>query len=304
MLLIDPGHERFDDFVVQPARELRRLVRTQLNAIDPHTYSAKLQIVLPSERDILGQLRNYDLLEEIAEGGMARVYKALDRETQTVVALKKVTTSAEQVNEAAIQGEIDIYRRLQRISSRHVLTVLDAFREENTYALVTEYAEGGSLWDVIVKGGGVDDAQPLDPSTAQTIALQIVDGLVILHENQIVHRDIKPQNILRCDDTWKIADFGISKFTRRPVTGHTFQGAHSRPWAPPEQIQGTQAHPSADIYALGRVMLFMLTGKANIGPDSGASEEWLEIIRKCIEIDPAHRPDVSKVWNELKALVV
>ena len=304
LLLIDPGHERFDDFVVQPARELRRLVRTQLNAIDPHTYSAELQIVLPSERNILGQLRNYDLLEEIAEGGMSRVYKALDRETQSVVALKKVTTSAEQVNEAAIQSEIDIYRRLQRISSRHLLTVLDAFREEKIYALVTEYAEGGSLWDVIVKGGGVDDAQPLDPSTAQTIALQIVDGLVILHENQIVHRDIKPQNILRCDDTWKIADFGISKFTRRPVTGHTFQGAHSQPWAPPEQIQGTQAHPSADIYALGKVMLFMLTGKANIGPDSGASEEWLEIIRKCIEIDPAHRPDVSKVWNELKALVV
>ena len=275
-----------------------------MNAIDPHTYSAELQIVLPSERNILGQLRNYDLLEEIAEGGMARVYKALDRETQSVVALKKVATSAGQVNESAIQREIDIYSRLQRIPSRHVLTVLDVFRKEKTYALVTEYADGGSLWDVIVKGGGMDDAQPLDPSTAQTIALQIVDGLVVLHENQIVHRDIKPQNILRCDDTWKIADFGISKFTSRPVTGHTFQGAHSQPWAPPEQIQGTQAHPSADIYALGKVLLFMLTGKDNLGPDSGVSEEWLEIIGKCLEIDPALRPDVSKVRSELKVLVV
>ena len=53
-----------------------------------------------------------------------------------------------------------------------------------------------------------------------------------------MHRDIKPQNILRCDDLWKIADFGISKLMNNPVTGYTFQGAFTAPWAPPEQITG------------------------------------------------------------------
>ena len=59
----------------------------------------------------------------------------------------------------------------------------------------------------------------------------------------------KPQSVLRCDDTWKVADFGISKLRNNPVTGFTLQGAHTVPWAPPEQIEGAPAHPSVDIYA-------------------------------------------------------
>jgi len=105
----------------------------------------------------------------------------------------------------------------------------------------------------------------------------VLDGLVCLHENDIVHRDIKPQNILRCDDKWKIADFGISKRVNKPVTKHTFQGAHSAPWAPPEQIEGVLAHPSADIYAFGRTMGFLLSGTRKLaatGEDAHQVEYW------------------------------
>ena len=302
LLLIGPDHERFNDLVVQPARELRRIVRTQLHAIDPQGYAAQLQIITPDDQPPLGRLGHYDLIEEIAEGGMARVYKAINRETNSVVALKKVATSDVRANEAAIRREIDIYMRIQKLPCLHLLTVLDVFREGDSYALVTEYADGGSLWTLVVEEGGAENARPLDPTSARDISLQIADGVSVLHESNIVHRDIKPQNILRCDDAWKIADFGISKFTSKPVTGYTFQGAHTQPWAPPEQIQGAQAHPSADIYSLGKVLLFLLSGKTSIEQASDIDSDWLSIIGPCIEIDPSQRPNIATVRTQLQQL--
>jgi serine/threonine protein kinase len=74
-----------------------------------------------------------------------------------------------------------------------------------------------------------EDRVALDEATVKAIALEMVDGLVALHENEIVHRDIKPQDILPCDDLWKIADFGISKLLNNPVTGYTFLRAHTAP---------------------------------------------------------------------------
>ena len=302
LLLIGPEHSRFRELVVEPAFELRRIVRSQLHAIDSQGYEPGLQIVTPEKQTTLGSLAKYDLLEVIAEGGMARVYKAFDRETKSIVALKKVAPSAVQADEAAIRREIDIYMKIQQISCRHLLTVLDVFREEETYALVTEYADGGSLWTLMVGEGGMENARSLDSKTAQQILLQIVDGVIALHEYKIVHRDIKPQNILRCDDTWKIADFGISKFTSRPVTGYTFQGAHTQPWAPPEQIQGKEAHPAADVYAFGKVMLFALTGDTTLNLDSSLDDPWLSIIEPCMNIDPNCRPDASTIKKQLGSL--
>ena len=117
--------------------------------------------------------------------------------------------------------------------------VLDILREAGDYALVTEYADGGSLWDLLGGEEATEETRkPLDEKSVRAIAGDMLDGLAALHEHGIVHRDIKPQNILRCDDLWKIADFGISKLMNNPVTGYTFQGACTAPWAPPEQITG------------------------------------------------------------------
>ncbi len=181
---------------------------------------------------------------------MACVYQALDTTTGTVVAVKKVRTEGASLDEAAIRREMDIYARLRQIANPHILVVQDIFREAGEYALVTEYAEGGSLWDLLGGDGATEETRkPLEEKTVKQIAADILDGLAALHEHGIVHRDIKPQNILRCDDVWKIADFGISKLMNNPVTGYTFQGAFTAPWAPPEQITGAPAHPSADVYA-------------------------------------------------------
>ena len=132
-------------------------------------------------------------------------------------------------DERAIRREMDIYERLKQIPNPHLLAVRDIFREEGRYALVTEYADGGTLWDVTAGPGPDAPRVALDEATVKDIALAMLDGLCASHENEIVHRDIKPENILRCDDTWKIADFGISKLTSSPVTGFTMQSAHFGP---------------------------------------------------------------------------
>jgi len=275
LLLINPDHQRFEELVVKPAKELRRLIRTQLHQVDPAGYSPKLTIITPEDQPKLGQLRNYDLLEEIAQGGMACVFKAFDRNTRSVVALKKVVTTGIKANEASIRREEDIYMRIRDLFCRHLLSILDVFREGETLALVMEYADGGSLWDLMIKDADKENPRSLAPATACEISLQLADGIRVLHENDIVHRDLKPHNILRCEDTWKIADFGISKFINKPVTGYTFQGAHTQPWAPPEQITGAQAHPSADIYSFGKVMLFILTGKTSLEGDVALDSRWI-----------------------------
>lgn len=304
LLLIKPDHHRFEELVLEPAKELRRLVKTQLHQVDPAGYSPELMIVTSEEQPKLGQLGIYDLLEEIAQGGMACVYKALNRETRSVVALKKVVTTGIKANEKSIQREVDIYMRIQNIACEHLLSILDVFREEDTYALVTEYADGGSLWDLIIEDGDKENPRSLAPATAREISLQLADGIKVLHENDIVHRDLKPQNILQCDATWKIADFGISKFISKPVTGYTFQGAHTQPWAPPEQIAGAQAQPSADIYSFGKVMLFLLTGTTNLDEDSILDVRWIDIIKPCLAMDASARPDIASVQAQLEELTI
>ena len=133
------------------------------------------------------------------------------------------------LDEAAIRREMDIYGRLRQIASPHILVVLDILREAGEYALVTEYADGGRLWDLLGGAEATDETRkPLDEKTVRAIAVDVLEGLAALHEQGIVHRDIKPQNILRCDDVWKIADFGISKLMNNPVTGYSSGGTSSR----------------------------------------------------------------------------
>ena len=117
--------------------------------------------------------------------------------TGTVVAVKKVRTEGASLDEAAIRREMDIYGRLRQIASPHILVVLDILREAGEYALVTEYADGGSLWDLLGGEEATEETRkPLDEKTVSAIAVDILDGLAALHEHGIVHRDIKPQNIL------------------------------------------------------------------------------------------------------------
>jgi ATP-dependent Lon protease len=308
LLLIMPDHPRFEELVVDPATELRRLVRMQIHQVDPQGFQPELEIKRLSpggtRQEAVNRFAHYELLEEIGRGGMAKVYKGLDLLTSSIVAIKKVGIEAASADEAAMRREIDIYTRLRDIQSPHILTVKEVLREAGTYALVTEYADGGSLWDLMGGDNPEGTRLGLDEHTARDIALDIIDGLAILHENDIVHRDIKPQNVLRCDDTWKIADFGISKLRNNPSTGYTFQGAHTAPWAPPEQIEGAAAHPSADIYAFARVAAFLLTGSSKKADFASIPRHWDRILAPCVADAPELRPGAAFVKSQVEELVL
>jgi ATP-dependent Lon protease len=306
LLLIGPDDPRFDELVVQPAEEMRRNVRSQLHELDPHGYvpellSTRIGSTAPPAQ-VLDRLAHYELLEEVGRGGFAIVYKGIDTRTGTVVAIKMANADSKPEDERAIRREMDIYERLKQIPNSHLLTVQDIFREAGRYALVTEYADGGTLWELTA--GPAPDAPrvAMDEATVKEIALAILDGLCALHENDIVHRDIKPENILRCDDVWKIADFGISKLRSSPVTGFTMQGAHSLPWAPPEQRDGAAAHPSADIYAIGRVIAFLLSGSVKVEDYAGLPARWAAIIKPCLSVSPDERPDAQQLRDRISQL--
>lgn len=308
LLLIGPDDPRFEDLVVCPAEEMRRNVRSQLHELDPHGYvsdllSTRLDGSAPPSK-VVERLAHYDLLEEVGRGGFACVYKGVDTRTGTVVAVKMATTDGKPDDERAIRREMDIYERLKQIPNPHLLAVRDILREAGRYALVTEYADGGTLWELTEGNSPEGPRKAMDPATVKQITLAILDGLCALHENDIVHRDIKPENILRCDDTWKIADFGISKLRSSPVTGFTMQGAHSMPWAPPEQRDGAVAHPSADIYAIGRVMAFLLSGSVKIEDYSGLDPQWWAIIKPCLSVSPDERPEAQVLRTQVAALAV
>jgi serine/threonine protein kinase len=98
----------------------------------------------------------------------------------------------------------------------------------------------------------------------------------------------------------KIADLGISKLMNNPVTGHTFQGAHTASWAPPEQIQGAAAHPSADIYTWGRVVVFLLTGRTAIDAVADVPNHWRELLTASTSVVPEQRPEANAVQGSLE----
>ena len=303
LLLIEPDHERFESLVLEPAIELRRLVRTQLNALDPQGYEPVLDInrITAEPPRSLGQVGDYVLVEKIAEGGMADVYRAYNTRSKEIVAVKKVRGARNESERKSIDREVQIYEKLKELSHPHILRFHEVVASDTDYCIVMEYADGGSLWELVPEGEGKTTRGLMERDVID-IALPIVSAVCAMHELGIVHRDIKPQNILRSDDQWKLSDFGISKWTRAEVTGFTFQGAHSAPWAPPEQMEGAPAHPSADVYALGRVLGFLLTGSKEKKRIAECGDRWASVLVPCISDDPLARPTADALEQQIQGL--
>ncbi|MDR2770661.1 MAG: protein kinase, partial [Clostridiales Family XIII bacterium] len=207
-----------------------------------------------SERALGGR---YEIIEKIGDGGMAVVYKGRDRLLNRFVAIKVLRP--EYTKDFAF---VDSFRRESQAAARlnhpNIVNVYDVGKEENIHYIVMELVEGQTLSDLI------DAEAPLDYRRAISIAKQIASALSMAHRNNIIHRDVKPHNILIMPDgSAKITDFGIARAVTDTTLvkggGEGIMG--SVHYFSPEQARGGYVDEKSDIYSLGIVLYEMLTGK-------------------------------------------
>lgn len=236
----------------------------------------------------------YEVLTRLESGGMSEGFKV--RATDgSIYFLKKVPVSG--IPGDALRRELDVYTKLQRSAAVNVLQVHAFERDDEHLALVTEFADGGTLADY------VRAHKALAPSEAKAIAFEVLTGLRELHSIEVVHRDLKAENVLRSGSKWKLGDFGISKNLARAVTqGRTFQGHGTPGFAPQEQLDGATAHPSADVFALGKLLTFVLTGQTDV--DQVLLPSWRRLASRCTERVPDERPSLDEVETELSRIAV
>jgi serine/threonine-protein kinase len=200
----------------------------------------------------------YELLGLVGSGGMGNVYRARDRELDEIVALKTLERGLVDNERAVAQFRREV-KLARRVTHQNVARTYDIGSEGDVLFLTMEYVEGRALSELLR-----EDA-PLEPREAFEIVEQICQGLQAAHEADVLHRDLKPQNVmLRPDGKALLTDFGIARAARRGETQFTVaEGPVGTPaYMAPEQVEGKQnLDGRIDIYALGVMMFEMLTGK-------------------------------------------
>ena len=204
----------------------------------------------------------YQLLEQSGMGGMAIVYRAYDMRTGHQVAVKVLRPEFAQ--------DADYVSRFQReaeaaskMTHHNIVNLLDVGMDGENRYLVMEYVQGKTLKQVIQERGR------LAPQTAAQITIRILSALQHAHENGIIHRDIKPQNILvNADGHIKVADFGIARMANTSTITHGDIVMGSVQYFSPEQASGQAADARSDIYSVGVVLYEMLTGRIPFDGDN------------------------------------
>lgn len=206
---------------------------------------------------IKGQKINdrYQIIRTIGEGGMANVYLAYDTILDRNVAVK--------ILRGDLANDEKFVRRFQReaiaassLTHPNIVEMYDVGEDDGKYFIVMEYVEGVTLKSLIKRRGSLTLTEVID------IMLQLTSGIACAHESFIIHRDIKPQNVLILDDgRVKITDFGIAMALNSNELTQTNSVMGSVHYLPPEQANGTGSTIKSDIYSLGILMFELLTGK-------------------------------------------
>ena len=209
---------------------------------------------------ILGD--RYEILEQIGEGGMSYVYKARCRKLNRFVAVKVLKDSFKN-NENIVSKFKKEATSIANLSNPNIVNVLDVGSTDGVNYIVMEYVEGKTLKDII------KEKKKIPYDIAITFAIKIARALDCAHKNNIIHRDIKPQNILVTrDGVVKVTDFGIAKSMTESTISHTNSVLGSAHYFSPEQAKGSYVDYRTDLYSLGIVLYEMVTGEVPFDGDS------------------------------------
>ncbi len=234
----------------------------------------------------------YELVEFIGKGGMALVYRAIDRRTGHSVAVKILRPEYNQDAEFSSRFQREALAA-SRMSHHNIVNLLDVGQADNMRYLVMEYVQGRTLKEVIRQKGA------LPPTVAAQIGIRILSALQHAHKNGIIHRDIKPQNVLvHKDGLIKVADFGIARVAGWDTVSQEDSVMGSVHYFSPEQAQGKPVTAASDLYSVGVVLYEMLTGKPPFDGETPVAVAMQHIgskPRPISEINPAVPPAMERV---------
>jgi tetratricopeptide (TPR) repeat protein/tRNA A-37 threonylcarbamoyl transferase component Bud32 len=221
----------------------------------------------PQERTELRSISHYDLLEEVGRGGMGVVYKARDRKLDRTVALKFLKTDyiASSREKTRFIREA---RAISRLNHRHIAVIHGIEEAEGKIFLVFEYLPGGTLRSRLA---ALPEGLRLPPPQITSYGLQMAEALGHAHANGVIHRDVKPGNVMFNDDgDLKLVDFGLSKL----AGGVRLTNSGARMGTPlymsPEQAEGGEIDERSDIFSLGVVIYEMAAGRPPFVSDQPA----------------------------------
>lgn len=239
--------------------------------------------------------------EELGSGAFGVVYSAFDQETSKTVAVKCL------INNEAIEDFQEELTLLKRLKHPAIVPYLDSFKDSaGALHIVMEYAENGSLLDIIKTYG------PLNEIICSIYLVQILQGLEYLHNQSIIHRDIKAANVLMQGSNCKLADFGLALDLDK--YGHTLRESAGSPyWMAPEVINGDPVDTKCDIWSIGATVhellvgkpplwdlapmpaMFQIAGPRDIPIPARFSADCRDFLQLCLNKNPKLRPDAKKL---------
>jgi HAMP domain-containing protein len=262
----------------------------------------------------------YEVKEVLGVGGMGMVFKAVDSELGEVIAIKTLKQELLSEDANALERFKSEIRLARRISHRNVVRTHDLGEFSGVYFITMEYVEGTTLKELIKRRGRL----PI-PVTL-TVAKQLCRALEVAHEQGVIHRDIKPQNmVVEPDGVLKVMDFGIARLAKRQ-SGMTEQGmvVGTPEYMAPEQLMGQDIDARADIYAAGCVIYECLTGtppitadnqftlvaklleetpEAPIAVNSEVPQALSDLVMQTLSKKPADRPQTALQLHDLLAAI-